>query len=40
MDVCMGCTTRAWMQQKLAQNKQVYSVRGLCPVPYAWQEGH
>jgi hypothetical protein len=26
MDVCTGCTTRARVQQKLTQNKQVYSV--------------
>jgi hypothetical protein len=29
MDVRAGCTTRALVQQKLTQNKQVYSVRKM-----------
>jgi hypothetical protein len=34
MDVRSGCTTQARVQQKLTQNKQVYSVRAVARLKY------
>jgi hypothetical protein len=36
MDVCTGCTTRARVQQKLTQNKQVYSVINFLLPGHGW----